>query len=41
MRMLAKHGDCNTVFLKERYWKYLLSVGKVIQAFEQLRANFS
>lgn len=27
--------------LKERYWKYLLSVGKVIQAFEQLRANFS
>jgi hypothetical protein len=27
--------------LKERYWKYLLSVGKVTQAFEQLRTNLT
>jgi hypothetical protein len=27
--------------LKERYWKYMLSVGKVARAFEQLRASFT
>jgi hypothetical protein len=27
--------------LKERYWKYLLSVAAVAQAFEQLRANLA
>lgn len=28
-----------TGFLKERYWKYMLSVGQVSRAFEQMRAN--
>jgi heptosyltransferase-3 len=28
-----------TGFLKERYWKYMLSVSQVSRAFEQLRAN--
>ncbi|HTI18020.1 MAG TPA: glycosyltransferase family 9 protein [Trinickia sp.] len=27
--------------LRERYWKYMLSVGKVTQAFDQLRAEFA
>lgn len=29
-----------TGFLKERYWKYMLSVRQVSRAFEQLRTNF-
>jgi heptosyltransferase III len=28
-----------TGFLKERYWKYMLSVRRVSRAFEQLRTN--
>lgn len=30
-----------TGFLKERYWKYMLSVRQVARAFEQLRASLS
>ena len=30
-----------TGFLKERYWKYMLSVRQVSRAFEQLRASLS
>ena len=28
-----------TGFLKERYWKYMLSVRQVSRAFDQMRAN--
>ncbi|NKJ49335.1 ADP-heptose--LPS heptosyltransferase [Burkholderia sp. SG-MS1] len=40
-RVLIGGAYLPTGRLKERYWKYLLSVGKVTQAFEQLRANFA
>jgi hypothetical protein len=40
-RVLIGGAYLPTGRLKERYWKYLLSVGKVTQAFEQLRANLA
>jgi hypothetical protein len=40
-RVLIGGAYLPTGRLKERYWKYLLSVGKVTQAFEQLRTNLT
>ncbi|WP_244195957.1 glycosyltransferase family 9 protein [Paraburkholderia susongensis] len=40
-RVLIGGAYLPTGRLRERYWKYLLSVSKVTQAFEQLRTNLA